>query len=99
MPLRQGNKFVDEEFGKDEAITFGKYGLYKDRSSGKVDGWAENYYLTKCGNIITYMYYSRFHKSNLFWRFCPFSGKMAEISEKDEKTRSWPFWEISSSRM
>jgi hypothetical protein len=42
------------------------------------------------------MYYSRFHKSHLFWRFCPSSGKMAEISEKDEKT---PFWEISSSRM
>jgi hypothetical protein len=40
---------------------------FSRRSSGKVDGWAENYYLTKCGNIITYMYYSHFHKSQLFW--------------------------------
>jgi hypothetical protein len=39
------------------------------------------------------------HFHNLLWRFCPFSGKMAEISEKDEKTRSSPFWEISFSRM
>jgi hypothetical protein len=42
-------------------------------------------YLTKCGNIITYRYYSRFHKSHLFWQFRPFSGKMAEISEKTRK--------------
>ena len=55
---------------------------------GKWMGGLRITYLTKYGNIITYMYYSRFHKSHLFWRFCPFSGKMAEISEKDEKTRS-----------
>jgi hypothetical protein len=55
---------------------------------GKWMGGLRITYLTKCGNIITYMNYSRFHKSHLFWRFRPFSGKMAEISEKDKKTRS-----------
>jgi hypothetical protein len=55
---------------------------------GKWMGGLRITYLTKCGNnIITYMYYSRFCKSHLFWQFRPFSGKMAEISEKDEKTR------------
>jgi hypothetical protein len=50
-----------------------------------VDGWAENYYLTKCGNIITYMYYSRFHKSHFFGDFVHFPAKWLRSQKKTRK--------------